>query len=41
VIDFIYVVTTVLFFALMIAYVAACHRLGGSADVERASKEQR
>ena len=39
-IDVIYVVATVLFFALMLAYVAACDRLGRNADVERASKEQ-
>ena len=39
-IDLIYVLTTVLFFALMVAYVAACDRLGRGADVERASKEQ-
>jgi hypothetical protein len=40
VIDLIYVLTTVMFFAVMIAYVAACYRLGRSADVERAGKEQ-
>jgi hypothetical protein len=34
--DLVYVAGTVLFFALMIAYVAACDRLGRSADVERA-----
>lgn len=39
-IDLIYVLATVLFFALMVAYVAACDRLGRAADVERASKEQ-
>jgi hypothetical protein len=39
-IDLVYVLTTVLFFALMMAYVAACARLGRNADVERASKEQ-
>ena len=39
-IDLIYVLTTLLFFALMAAYVAACYRLGRSADVERASREQ-
>ena len=38
-IDFIYVVATVLFFASMVAYVAACDRLGRDADMERA-KEQ-
>jgi hypothetical protein len=40
VIDVLYVVTTILFFALMIAYVGACDHLGRSADVERAGKEQ-
>jgi len=40
VLDFIYVLTTILFFALMLAYVAACDRLGRGADVERAPKEQ-
>jgi hypothetical protein len=40
VLDFIYVLTTILFFALMLAYVAACDRLGQGADVERAPKEQ-
>ena len=39
-IDFVYVVATILFFALMIVYVAACDRLGRAADVERGSKEQ-
>lgn len=39
-IDFIYVLTSVLFFAVMLAYVAACDRLGRQADVERATKEQ-
>ena len=34
-IDVLYVVGTVLFFALMIAYTVACNRLGRSADVER------
>jgi hypothetical protein len=38
-IDLVYVVGTVLFFALMIAYVAGCKRLGRSADVERASED--
>jgi hypothetical protein len=37
-IDLIYVVGTVLFFALMIAYVAACERLGRMADAERAEE---
>jgi len=40
VIDFIYVVATILFFAVMIGYTAACDRLGRAADVERATKEQ-
>ncbi|HEY7236178.1 MAG TPA: hypothetical protein VH539_18610 [Gemmatimonadaceae bacterium] len=39
-IDFIYVVTTFVFFALMVAYVAACDRLGRKADVERAAQEK-
>ena len=39
-IDLIYVAATVVFFALMIAYVAACDRLGRGADVERAGKDQ-
>jgi hypothetical protein len=38
-IDIVYVATTVVFFALMIAYVAACDRLGRHADVDR-TKEQ-
>ena len=38
-IDVIYVAATVLFFALMIAYAAACERLGRSADVERAPED--
>ena len=38
-IDVVYVVTTVLFFALMLGYVAACHRLGRTADVERAKED--
>lgn len=40
VIDIIYVVTTIVFFALMIAYVAACDRLGRAADVERGGTER-
>jgi hypothetical protein len=40
VLDFIYVLTTILFFALMLAFVAACDRLGRGADVERGPKEQ-
>jgi hypothetical protein len=38
-IDIIYVLATLVFFALMIAYVAACDWLGRGADVERAPKE--
>ena len=38
-IDIIYLLATVLFFALMLVYVAACDRLGREADVERSSKE--
>lgn len=34
-IDVIYVVGTLAFFALMLLYVAACDRLGRTADVER------
>jgi len=41
VIDVLYVVATVLFFALMLGYVAACNRLGRSADVERAKEDVR
>jgi len=41
VIDVLYVVATVLFFALMLGYVAACERLGRSADVERAREDAR
>lgn len=39
-IDMLYMVATILFFALMVAYVAACDRLGRKADVERGTKEQ-
>ena len=39
-IDLIYVAATVVFFALMVAYVAACNRLGRGADVERGGKDQ-
>jgi len=35
-IDLIYVIATLAFFALMLLYVAACDRLGRNADVERA-----
>ena len=40
-IDVLYVAGTVLFFALMIGYAAACDRLGRSADVERAREDVR
>ena len=40
-IDVIYVVATVLFFALMLGYTAACDRLGRNADVERAKEDVR
>ena len=39
-IDLLYVLASIAFFALMIAYVAACDRLGRAADVERAPTEQ-
>jgi hypothetical protein len=39
--DFIYVIGTVVFFALMIAYVAGCDRLGRIADVERVEEDVR
>ena len=38
-IDVLYIVGTVLFFALMLGYVAACNRLGRTADVERAKED--
>jgi hypothetical protein len=37
-IDLVYVLATVAFFALMMLYVAACDRIGRSADVERAEE---
>ena len=40
-IDVLYVAGTVLFFALMLGYVAACNRLGRSADTERAKEDVR
>lgn len=40
-IDVLYVAGTVLFFALMLGYVAACNRLGRGADVERAREDVR
>jgi hypothetical protein len=39
--DFIYVIGTVLFFALMVAYVAGCAHLGRTADVERLEEDVR
>ncbi len=39
-IDLVYIVATIGFFAVMIAYVEACDRLGRAADVERGGKEQ-
>lgn len=38
--DVLYIAVSMLFFALMIWYVAACDRLGRAADVERAPTEQ-
>jgi hypothetical protein len=38
-IDLVYVVGTLVFFALMLAYVAGCDHLGRSADVERAAED--
>lgn len=37
--DLIYVVATLLFFAVMLAYAAGCARLGRSGDAERAGEE--
>ncbi len=37
--DVLYVGGSILFFALMLAYVAGCARLGQAADVERASED--
>ncbi|HVX41042.1 MAG TPA: hypothetical protein VHB25_15850 [Gemmatimonadaceae bacterium] len=39
--DLVYVVATIAFFALMFAYVAACDRLGRVADVERTPEDPR
>jgi len=39
-IDLIYIAATVVFFAVMVAYVAACDRLGRGADIERGGKGQ-
>lgn len=40
-IDVLYIVGSVLFFALMIAYAAACDRLGRSVDVDRVREDVR
>ena len=40
-IDVIYVIASVLFFVLMLAYAAACNRLGRTADVEHAGEDVR
>ena len=37
--DVSYVGGTLLFFALMLAYIAGCARLGRTADVERTSED--
>ena len=39
-IDFIYVLASVVFFAIMLACVAGCDRMGRRADVERATRDQ-
>ena len=39
-IDFIYVLASVVFFAIMLAYVAGCDRMGRQADAEAATGEQ-
>jgi len=38
-IDIAYIVGTILFFGLMVLYIAGCDRLGRTADVERAPEE--
>jgi predicted acyltransferase (DUF342 family) len=38
--DALYVVGTILFFGLMMLYIAGCDRLGRAADVERAVEEE-
>jgi hypothetical protein len=40
-IDLLYIGGTIVFFALMIRYAAACDRLGRAADVERAGESPR
>jgi hypothetical protein len=39
-IDVLYVAGSILFFALMIAYTAACNRLGHGTDVDKIRAEQ-
>jgi hypothetical protein len=39
--DIIYILGTVAFFALMLAYVAGCERLGKTPDAEAISSEKR
>jgi hypothetical protein len=39
--DVLYVVGTIAFFALMLAYVAGCERLGSSPDAGASSSETR
>ncbi len=39
--DVIYGIATLFFFALMLAFVKGCDRLGQSADVERVPRETR
>ena len=38
-IDLVYVVGTIVFFGLMLLYIAGCDRLGRAADVERTGEE--
>ena len=38
-IDSVYVLATILFFALMIGYVYACDRLGSANDIEREGRK--
>jgi hypothetical protein len=40
-IDLLYVVGTLAFFALMLAYVAFCERIGRASDADTASTETR
>lgn len=39
-IDIVYVVATLVFFAVMMLYVAGCARLGRSSDADRVSDER-